>query len=57
MRWDRYRFSWGNEGHVTVELLASGKVINQFTIDDVDCDNFISDLVKSRKQAKRAKRN
>jgi len=56
MRFDKYRFAWGNEGHVTIELYFKGRLLSSFTVDDIDCDNFIRDLTKSREDAKRAKR-
>ncbi|WXW92700.1 hypothetical protein SEA_ENYGMA_253 [Streptomyces phage Enygma] len=56
MRFDHYGFSWKDDGHITIALYHKGKILMEFTVDDVNCDNFIKNLVKSREDAKRAKR-
>ncbi|AXH70060.1 hypothetical protein HWB80_gp077 [Streptomyces phage Karimac] len=56
MKFDRYRFSWGTEGEITIQIFAGKTLLSSFTIDDTDSDKFIKDLAKARQEAKRAKR-
>jgi hypothetical protein len=56
MRYDKFNFHWNTDGSIKVTLIAKGRVLSEFTIDDVDCDAFIKNVTEARKRAKKAKR-